>query len=169
MGNKNNAPPPESQRLTDFHRQTSKIFSETTTDQNLTLDDLLQIFPKRTLFCSNFLKWMQILSYKKTANKESFVFACEILSLDGEKVISTPYQNHSFLFLDVFFHMSVQKLPKDVVRVTAEELTNFADTLANFFFGDASQVPDLGQKFADVLFLQTSIAQDPVPYSMFAK
>ncbi len=133
------------------------------------LSDLMKVFPKRTLFCQNFIKWISILSYKKTANKESFIFACEIMSLEGETIISSAYRNHSFVFVDLFFHIALQKLPKDIDKVSIEELQNFSETLANFFFTDESTLKDLPQKIVDIGKIGTSIDKEPISYGLLLK
>ena len=124
----------EEEILTEYHRSYSHIYSQLTTEPLLTTTDLLKIFPKRTLFCNNFLKWMKILSYKKTANKESFIFACEVFTLDPEDIINPSYKNHSFVFVDLFMHMCLQKLPTEIEEINQTQLINFSETFVNFFF-----------------------------------
>jgi hypothetical protein len=65
--------------------------------------------------------------------------------------------------------MTLQRLPKDINLITFQELQNFSDTFANFFFTDQSKLPDLGTKIADIVSLQTSIASEPLPYSTIIK
>lgn len=169
MGQQNSKPRRDTEILTEFHRGYSKIFSETTTDTCITTNDLLKIFPNRTLFCEKFRNWMTILSYKKTANKESFIFACEIFTLEGEKIISTAYKNHSFLFLDIFLHMCMQKLPNQISTVTLEDIQIFAETFANFFFQDDSKLLDLPSKIVDIVKNQTEIAKEPIFFNTVSK
>ena len=169
MGNSN--PPPTSSQtiLTDFHKDYSRIFSENTNQPNLTQKDLLKIFPNRTLFCKSFLEWMPILSYKKTANKESFIFACEIFTLEGEEIISTVYKNHSYIFIEIFFHMTLKKLPVEIAKVTLEEVINFAEVFTNFFFKDNHNLTDLPKKIVDLVRNQTDIKNQPVLFHVAMK
>lgn len=155
--------------LTEYHRRYSLIFSEHASSILMTVDDLLKVFPNRTLFCHNFHAWMQTLSYKKTANKESFIFACEILTLDSCDVISPTYKNHSFVFIELFLHMCLQKSPKENATVNQQQLINFAQTLTNFFFKDQNKLEDLAAKIVDIIKLQTNISSEPIPLAILIK
>ena len=169
MGNSKSKATEEESILTNYHRSYSRIYSEITVEPILTETDLLKIFPNRTLFCDNFLKWMKILSYKKTANKESFIFACEVLTLDPEDIIVTAYKNHSFVFIDLFMHMCLQQLPTEINEVSNAQLANFAATFVNFFFKDQNKVVDLSQKIGDIVRVQSDIQNKGVPFRVVMK
>ena len=169
MGNDNQKPKVEHSILTEFHKSYSKLYSEVSNDSILNINSLLKVFPKRTIFCKSLLEWMPILSYKKTANKESFIFACEILSLEGEEIISTVYKNHSYVFIETFFHMTLHKLPKEISDISYSELINFAQTFTNFFFTDDQDMVDLTNKVIDLIRLQSEIEKEPVNFNSVIK
>lgn len=112
---------------------------------------------------------MKILSYKKTANKESFIFACEVFTLDPEDIINTSYKNHSFVFVDLFMHMCLQKLPTEIDEINQTQLINFSETFVNFFFKDENKMNDLAEKIADIVKIQTDIKTKGVPFRVVMK
>ncbi len=80
--------------------------------------DLLKIFPGRKLFCQCLFKWMCILSYRKTANRESFLYAIEIFILDSSLLIKESYVNHSYSFIDIFMIMTLCIRPSELHKIT---------------------------------------------------
>lgn len=169
MGNtlKNNT---ESKTVfSETHKFFSQVYSDATPSPTMTLPDLLKVFPQRTLFCKAFLSWMPRLSYRNTANKESFIFANEILSMEGEEIISTAYKNHSYVFTDILFHVSLCKLPKEITTVTLEDTRLFAEVFANFMFKDDHKLTDLPSKIVDLVVAHTDIASEPVSFQIVTK
>ena len=169
MGNTNQKVVKKKTVVTDFHHRCSQIFSENSEKSSISAQELSRVFPSRTIFCQNFQKWMKVLNYTKTANKEGFIFACEILLLESDQIISTTYRNHSFVFIDLFMHMCLQKLPNEISTVTYSDLLNFAETLSNFFFKDDNKLKDLPQKMTEMITSQLNIKSDPVSYSSISK
>jgi hypothetical protein len=73
------------------------------------------------------------------------------------------------VFIDLFMHMCLQKLPNEISTVTYSDLLNFAETLSNFFFKDDNKLKDLPQKMTEMITSQLNIKSDPVSYSSISK
>jgi len=154
---------------TDGHKDILKIFTELTPDQTLTEGLLANIFPKRSLFTRCFIQWMESLSYKKNANRESFVFACEILSLDPEQVLKAEYKNHTFGHLEIFLHMTLLKMPNKIEQVTLEETTAYIDLILNFFMGDDIDGSEGREVIIAMITKRTEIENGPISYHTLLK
>lgn len=136
MGN-NNSQQKENKELDEFHLKIKELYLKNFSNKKeLTIDDVNKLFPNRKLFCEKFHRWMCALSYRKSANRESLIFACEIFLLDSEKIVKEIYSNHSYNYLELFFHMILAKDPRKLPPITFNDLETFIDCFLNFLLGD---------------------------------
>ena len=136
MGN-SNSHLNENKELDEFHLKIKQLYTKNFDNKKeLTIKDVNKLFPKRKLFCEKFHKWMCALSYRKSANRESLIFACEIFLLDSEKIVKEIYSNHSYNYLELFFHMILAKDPRKLPPITFNDLEVFIDCFLNFLLGD---------------------------------
>jgi len=154
---------------TEGHMIIIKIFAELSTDQTLTESALIKLFPNRTLFTKVFFQWMESLSYKNSANRESFVFACEILSLDSEQVLKEQYKNHTFGHLEIFLHMILQTMPNKIEQATSENVESYIDLILNFFLGDSIDPAEGKEAVMGMIAKRTEIANGPISHHILLK
>jgi hypothetical protein len=169
MGNNNEKQSSNDDSNNEYHRRFSLIYKDAFVDQ-VPFDEVLnQMFPKRKIFCLNFVKWMEMLSYKKTVNRESFTFACEILSIDSEFVIKEEYRKHSFSHLDLFLHLSVQRLPGKINLINIEEASNYLDVFINFLISDDVDPKEAKDSLMGMILKRTEIGDKSIPHETLLK
>lgn len=154
---------------TDGHKNILKIFAELCPDQTISENSLKSLIPNRSLFTRIFFQWMESLSYKKNANRESFVFACEILSLDPEHVLKEEYKNHTFGHLEIFLHMILQKMPNKIEQITIEETTSYVDLILNFFLGEDVDSSEGREVIMAMITKRTEIKEGPISHHILLK
>lgn len=136
----------QSEELKNFHLKARKVYEEELGNkEEVTAKDLLNVFPNRLIFCQAFVQWMKTLSYKGTANRQSFIFATEILLLDSNHVLKPEYKNHAFNFLEIFMHMVLSKLPQNIESISQQQVESFIAVLVNLFL-DENEETDLIKK-----------------------
>lgn len=84
----------------------------------LEVEDLIDIFPNRRIFCDFFIKMIKRLSFKGKANREGFLFAMEIFLVPNDKVLSETFNHHSFNMIDFFIFIACSEKPHRIVTLS---------------------------------------------------
>lgn len=138
MGNTSSDKTPVNHGLTAFHRRVLQIYETVLgSKKEIVPEDLEKLFPQRSEFCEKFTNWMKRLSYKHTANRESFIFACEVMLLDSELMLKEEYRRHSFNFIEIFLHMIVAKFPQQIEGVSQTDVMSFIRMFISLFLDDS--------------------------------
>lgn len=97
---------------------------------------MVKFFKNRTFFSQAFYEWMKRLSYRKSANRESFLYASELFLIDSNDLLKEKYKNHSFNILEIMMIMARKNRYKVGQKLTHEEIQSFFDILFNLMYGD---------------------------------
>ena len=169
MGNSQSQSHTKTEELKQFHRQILGVYeTKLHSKKELAAEDLEQLFPNRVEFCRRFAAWMRKLSYKGTANRESFIFACEVMLLDSDMILKEEYKNHSFNFLELFMHMTMAKYPNEIETLSKADVLAFIKTLVNLFLDD-TQESSLAVDVLDKMTLKLFTVSEEVHLESFIR
>lgn len=157
MGNTNQSLGKKAEELKALHKQVINIYETTLENKKeVKAADLEALFPNRIELCKRFTEWMKKLSYKQTANREAFIFACEILLLDSEYVLKEEYKNHSFNFIEIFSYMVLAKYPNEILSINKNDVSDIIKAFISLFLDetkDTTMINEVLGRMANKIFV----------------